>query len=679
MPLFRPAVRFPVSVLLRRFVLIYLPVALVLTAAIVASVRLDAQDRLDRAKVRETARVDIARNLLAQDFSVVSSDLRILATMPMLRRYLDGARRAPRDELATQFLEVARTTARYDQVRYLDERGREIIRVNFNDGRPSVVPRGQLQDKSGRYFFRDTFKLKRGEVFVSPLDLNIEHDRLEIPYKPMIRFGTPVFDSAGRKRGIVLLNYFGEDLLQHFRDAMRGGDPRNSMLLNRDGHWLSSAKPEDEWGFMLGRPERTFGHDFAEEWRTISAHGSGDLLTDKGLFVYATVYPLQAGQRSSSGSPLPRASSQRELTPQEYHWKIVSFTPAAALAGAALHRQSGIRILLAVAYLLLALGAAAIANISLSRRQARIQLQEDEARLREITGTMSDGLLVMDGEGKINFANQAASIMLGYGTDEMLGSEMHELLHVQADGSPCPREECSVLRVAQTGITYRGIEDTFKCKDGTLLPVSVRASAIIRENESNGIVAAFHDITERKKFERELERRAQTDVLTGLNNRRHFFELAEQELVRSKRYGKPLAVLMLDVDHFKRFNDTYGHHVGDAVLQKLSEVCLQTLREIDIMGRLGGEEFAFLLPETHAGQALEVADRLRLAAAAVAVPLAQGEAVSFTVSIGVTALAEEDHDVVTLLKRADEALYAAKNAGRNRVCSEGRSGGFTRQ
>lgn len=671
MSLFRPAAKLPVSALLRRFSLIYLPVAIILTFAIFASVRLDSHDRLEMAQVREAARVEIAKGLLAQDFSVASSDLHVLAGTPALRRYLDTASPAALDELASQFQEVARTTARYDQIRYLDARGREIVRINFNAGHPAIVPRAQLQDKSGRYFFRDTIKLNRGEIFVSPLDLNIEHDRLEIPYKPMIRFGTPVFDNAGRKRGIVLLNYFGEDLLLHFRDAMRGGDPRSAMLLNRDGYWLSSARSEDEWGFMLGNPERTFGHDFPAEWSTISTHEGGVLHTDNGLFVYATVYPLQAGQRSSSGSPLPRASSQRELTPREYNWKIVSFTPADALTLAAPHRQPGSRILFVVAYLLLALGAAAIASISLSRKQTRIALQEDEARLREITGTMSDGLLVMDPDGRISFANQAACTQLGYDPDEMLGADMHDLLHVQADGSPCPRAECSVLQVAQTGITYRGMEETFKCKDGTLLPVSVSASAIIKEPEKVGIVVAFHDITERKQFERELKHRAQIDVLTGLNNRRHFFELAELELQRARRYDKPLSILMLDVDHFKRFNDTYGHHVGDAVLQKLSEVCLQTLREIDIVGRLGGEEFAILLPEANAAQALEVAERLRLDAAATTMPLERGEAVSFTVSIGVAGLAEGDHEVASMLKRADAALYAAKNAGRNRVCREG--------
>ncbi len=654
---------FPVPVLLRQFVLIYLFAATVLTIAIFSSVRLDAEDRIDRTKVREAARVDIAKNLVAQDFSSVTSDLRLLASNPILHHYLNEGSAKSRAELADLFLAMAKATDRYDQVRYLDASGREIVRVNFNAGSPSIVPHKQLQDKSGRYFFRDSIRLNPDEVYVSPMDLNIEHDQLEIPHKPMIRFGTPVFDSTGRKRGIILLNYLGEELLRHFRDAMHGGDLRNAMLLNREGYWLSSGKRDDEWGFMLGKPANTFGQDFPAEWRTISGSDSGTLKAVAGLFVYSTVYPLLPGQRSSSGSHLPRAPSQHELTESEYNWKIVTFTPDAVLTGNSEPNKAGRIVMYGVAYVLLALGSLAIAFFRLSRGLARIRVQEEEARLREITVTMSDGLLVTDASGHITFANPEACRLLGYEESELIGADMHELLHV--DGS---KDECDMLRVARTGKTYRGVEETFRCKNGQHLPISVSASAIYRDEGAAGIVAAFHDITERKRFQQELERQAQIDALTGLNNRRHFYELAEREILRTRRFGNPLAVVMLDVDHFKNINDTYGHHIGDAVLQKLSAVCLQTMREIDLVGRIGGEEFAILLPQTTTAQAQEIAERLRAEVAATQMPLEQGGFFSCTVSIGVTGFAPTDVDLESAFKRADAAMYSAKKSGRNRVC-----------
>ena len=129
---------------------------------------------------------------------------------------------------------------------------------------------------------------------------------------------------------------------------------------------------------------------------------------------------------------------------------------------------------------------------------------------------------------------------------------------------------------------------------------------------------------------------------------------------------------MLDLDRFKSVNDTYGHPVGDEVLKKLGEVSLHTMREIDILGRLGGEEFVVLLPETTGERALEVAERLRSAIADAAVPLEDGRSLlRFTVSIGVTSLKATDATVDAMLKRADAAMYKAKNEGRNRVCGEG--------
>jgi diguanylate cyclase (GGDEF)-like protein len=224
-----------------------------------------------------------------------------------------------------------------------------------------------------------------------------------------------------------------------------------------------------------------------------------------------------------------------------------------------------------------------------------------------------------------------------------------------------------MLKVRQTGATYRGEEETFRHKDGSILPVSVSASVIVREGKVNSIVVAFHDVTERKQFELELEQRAQTDALTGLNNRRHFYELAESELSRSRRYSAPMTLLMLDLDNFKSINDTHGHHAGDEVLQSFSQTCLKTLREIDIIARIGGEEFVVLMPETSSEQALEAAERLRIALAESEVVAGQGERLHFTVSIGVACLSAGDRNIDDVLKRADEAMYQAKHAGRNTV------------
>lgn len=181
------------------------------------------------------------------------------------------------------------------------------------------------------------------------------------------------------------------------------------------------------------------------------------------------------------------------------------------------------------------------------------------------------------------------------------------------------------------------------------------------------LLGVIQDITEYKELEGRLEKEAHTDPLTGCANRRFYLELAEREVVRARRHPQDVSVLMLDLDHFKAFNDRHGHQVGDRVLQALVRTCQGILREGDTIGRLGGEEFAILLPETGWKRARDVADRLCLSIAAVEVPIEGGAPLHFTASIGVATLRPDDPSISTVLGRADQALYEAKSAGRNRV------------
>jgi diguanylate cyclase (GGDEF)-like protein len=165
---------------------------------------------------------------------------------------------------------------------------------------------------------------------------------------------------------------------------------------------------------------------------------------------------------------------------------------------------------------------------------------------------------------------------------------------------------------------------------------------------------------------RRLRELATIDGLTGTLNRRAFMRFADAELAVARRYGRQLSILMLDADHFKKVNDTHGHDAGDAVLRALSATCRTALRDVDLLGRLGGEEFAVALPETPRGAAIAVADRVRMALAALEVPTG-AKVLTFTVSIGVASLSEPTDTIERLLTAADKALYAAKQAGRNRV------------
>lgn len=174
------------------------------------------------------------------------------------------------------------------------------------------------------------------------------------------------------------------------------------------------------------------------------------------------------------------------------------------------------------------------------------------------------------------------------------------------------------------------------------------------------------EIAKRKQVQEKLRQLAIKDGLTQVFNYRYFMELGRREFERAKRYGRQLSLIMMDLDHFKRINDTYGHAVGDRVLHVVAQICQKGLRNVDILARIGGEEFAALLPETGLEQAWLVAERLRQNVARTILRARAGE-VRLTLSLGVGSVNADTKDFEALLRTADTALYAAKRNGRDRA------------
>ena len=255
--------------------------------------------------------------------------------------------------------------------------------------------------------------------------------------------------------------------------------------------------------------------------------------------------------------------------------------------------------------------------------------------------------------------------MFGFTHSEVIGKKFHDLV------VPTQAMEAAKAGLKKFAKTGRGpvmgivMEMEALHKNGELFPVE-RAVASFRIAGQWYAVGSVRDISARKKSEKLLVELATTDALTGLANRRHFLEQAEAILHRAVRYKKPFSLLMFDLDHFKKINDTYGHDAGDEVLRATAATVLKVLRETDVIGRIGGEEFAAALPETDLDAACRAAERLRSGLATTKVETAAG-VINFSASIGVTRLISPETPLAELLKQADNALYVAKGSGRNRV------------
>ncbi|MEI7813909.1 MAG: diguanylate cyclase [Coriobacteriia bacterium] len=296
------------------------------------------------------------------------------------------------------------------------------------------------------------------------------------------------------------------------------------------------------------------------------------------------------------------------------------------------------------------------------RRVVEKALQDSEARHSSMVASISDVIGIMGADGIMKYKSPNIEKWFGWKPQDLVGTDGWQTVHPD-DVERLQAEFATIL--AKDGGTV-SVEYDYKCKDGSYKPVELTAINLVNDPTIGGVLLNYRDITARRHLQEELQRRATTDDLTEVSNRRQFTELAQREISRAGRHHGPVAVALLDIDHFKRINDTFGHSAGDQALIAFVSACKTIIREIDVLARIGGDEFALLLPETTVEQARATAERIRLAVGGLPIESA-GIHVSMTVSVGVAGLSAGGETLDELMSCADQALYQAKEAGRNRT------------
>jgi diguanylate cyclase (GGDEF)-like protein/PAS domain S-box-containing protein len=287
----------------------------------------------------------------------------------------------------------------------------------------------------------------------------------------------------------------------------------------------------------------------------------------------------------------------------------------------------------------------------------------------KLLDSMSDGVYFVNRDRKITYWSEGAERQSGYSAGEAVGRHCFNNLlgHVDETGKPLCASECPLSSAIADG-QAREAEIYLRHKNGHRVPINVR---VLPMRDSNGAIVGavevFSDSTAKKRAEKragELENLAFRDSLTNLPNRRYLEVKVAQALQDHQQFGRECGLLLFDLDRFKQVNDTHGHEVGDAVLKAVAETLVQNLRTVDLVGRLGGEEFLVLMPDVHAIGLGDLAERCRVLIAQSSV--AHGATrVSVTASIGATLLSHTD-SAATTIRRADELMYQSKRSGGNR-------------
>jgi diguanylate cyclase (GGDEF)-like protein/PAS domain S-box-containing protein len=314
------------------------------------------------------------------------------------------------------------------------------------------------------------------------------------------------------------------------------------------------------------------------------------------------------------------------------------------------------------------------------RRRVSDDLRRSRDQLDVILHGVADGIVVQDTAANVIFANAAGVKSLGIISLEALrdmpfDQVLHQFEFVAESGEICSRERLPAMRA----LNAEQVPDEVFCfrnrMSGHERWYILNATPVFdRLGQVQFAVSIFKEISERKRVERALLELSVRDELTGLYNRRELNRLLLDEVNRYRRYRRPAALVLVDIDHFKLINDTYGHQAGDMVLRRVAELMQSQLRASDRVARFGGEEFAIVLPETTSSEAHDVAEDLRrsLAALRCKYVLGDGTAVDLavTVSLGVAGLLDDMSGVDDWVESADAALYFSKRTGRNKTtCS----------
>jgi len=442
---------------------------------------------------QEALRLSLAYKAMATDLRESIVDLHIIASSQILHDYLQDTSVENRSRVEKEFLIFTRNNRKYDQVRFIDASGKEQVRINFDGKVAEAAPLHELQDKSQRYYVQEASRLSENEIYISPLDLNIEAGKVEQPFKPEIRMATPIFGVDSQMQGVIVLNYLAFSLLDNFREHMvdSWGEP---MMINPQGYWLSSPHKEDEWGFMLGSNDN-FKTRFDKAWDYINSHESGAIETTDGLFVFETVRPY-----------LPNADVDEAPTEEyvaEQYWKIVTRVLPAALEYTPFKLLKSQPVILIALLILTGILSAVLAWLRTQNIVKSRALHESKKRLAEAQRIAHVGNWVWDiPTGALNWSDEIYRIF-GYGPKSIDATYEAFLAAVHPDDREMVTRKVNAALHAKTPYV---IDHRIVWPDGTIRYVHERGTVQFDDKgQAVRMLGTVQDITEMALSARSLQ------------------------------------------------------------------------------------------------------------------------------------------------------------------------------
>ncbi|MBI5408316.1 MAG: diguanylate cyclase [Nitrospirae bacterium] len=689
----------------------------------------------------ETAKVESFITGIKADIDLLSGDATYnpVSAVDARKENETDKRRLQMENKFIKYMEVKRI---YQQIIYIDNTGREVIRTYFDGEKAEIATKNKIHDKD-HGAFADTMKLNKGMVYISPFSLQIKNGRTGVKREPLIRFAGPVFSASGEKTGILAVDVPGENLLNLFNNINSSG----LMLVNRDGHLFIQPGEGIELGAdAAGDGGERLQNYYPEQAAKILAGGYGNADTGKGwvttwlywiynpgdkLLVYQSLFPNSMDKNNywvliKSGTKKELIGSLMTIRVVMIGISLLFFTVTYPVIV-----FFGLRVTRSVARLKKAMDGfergegidslnikakdefgdltRSFVTMAESLYSTKMNLNVEFQRLNslvkfsrlvgeEISEKECYSILIkfliknfhFDKVIVVNFNNSenVAEVLISYednNNEPLPGDSSRYDLKVIQD----PRL-CRALRSGHKFVVG-DVESDYRCQyqeveqdEGSYacFPV-ITGGAVLGwvhlanfsknyfsedvcftiESYINTIAPSINSI----RLINAHRKMSVVDPLTGLYNRRFLEEMLERQISIAERYKQTLSVIMADIDHFKRINDTHGHAFGDNALKLISEIILMNVRDSDTVARYGGEEFIIVLPNTELDFACLLAEKIRKAIEQLDIINNTGVKERVTISFGVSSYPSIAYTLKELIDSSDSALYQSKAKGRNMV------------
>ena len=480
----------------KSFLALFMPLALLLVLAAIYLFKQEVDEQ--KALLQADALMDVVSGVRAIERSLGDTveDALYLASIPgWSSESSDDRARMLNKDFATFCL----THSNYLRLRWIDKSGREMFRINNVDGHVEATDVSSLESKADRFYFRESVKLDRGTLYVSPMQLEIEKRKVVLPYRPIIRIATPVFDGKNRHQGVLVITVSAKDLLARIGSSNSVSRSRN-MLLNSDGYWLKGSDEKDAWGFMFGK-SNTLGRKYPKVWKKIAEKDKGQFEEESGIWSFGTVYPLK--------SPKEMATvfhARTSVDPDKYFWKVVSYVPKKEIWALNSKVMWSTALYSTGMLALLFVGCWYYVRMRFSRLKAQqdlsaaaleydkqLAVRDSEARIYAILHTIADGIISFSESGTIEEFSANAERMFGYASAEVIGQPICMLMPDYVMTEP--------MKVRSTAGSER--ETSGRHKNGNTFPLELAVSEMMLGGQRH-YTCMVRDITRRKRNQQEL-------------------------------------------------------------------------------------------------------------------------------------------------------------------------------